>query len=150
MAYDPKIKEEELKNKVAADLFPGFDCTRILGNVDFCVQPKVKGPTLWETESLLWAEAKAGIREDFAPLFAQLVLTIGGERTFEHHSPPPFLGAFDSQKIAFLPWHLALDLFFRSDIDWTATPSDTESPAFRHVLSLVRPILDANLVAFSF
>ena len=30
MAYDPKIKEEELKNKVAADVFGDFDCTRIL------------------------------------------------------------------------------------------------------------------------
>ncbi len=150
MAYDPTIKEEELKNKVAADLFPEFDCTRILGNVDFCVQPKVKGPTLWETESLLWAEAKAGVRTDFAPLFAQLVLTVGGEKTFERHSPPPFLGAFDSEKIAFLPWHVVLDLFFRSDVDWSATPSDTESPAFRHVLGLLRPILDANLVLFRF
>lgn len=150
MAYDPTIKEEELKNKVAADLFPGFDCTRILGNVDFCVQPKVKGPTLWETESLLWAEAKAGIRTDFAPLFAQLVLTVGGEKTFERHSPPPFLGAFDSEKIAFLPWHVVLDLFFRSDVDWTATPSDTESPSFRHVLGLLRPVLDGNLVLFRF
>ena len=150
MAYDPKIKEEELKNKVAADLFPEFDCTRILGNVDFCVQPKVKGPTLWETESLLWAEAKAGVRPDFAPLFAQLVLTVGGEKTFERHSPPPFLGAFDAEKIAFLPWHVVLDLFFRSDVDWSATPSDTESPAFRHVLGLLRPVLGANLVLFRF
>ena len=150
MAYDSKLKEEEIKNKVAADLFPDYDCTRILGNVDFCVQPKVEGPTLWETESLLWAEAKAGVRADFAPLFAQLVLTVGSEKTFEKHSPPPFLGAFDCEKIAFLPWHVALDLFFRSDVDWSATPSDVESPAFRHVLSLVRPILDANLVLFHF
>ena len=150
MAYDPKIKEEELKNKVAADLFPEFDCTRILGNVDFCVQPKVRGPTLWETESLLWAEAKAGVRPDFAPLFAQLVLTVGGEKTFERHSPPPFLGAYDAEKIAFLPWHVVLDLFFRSDVDWSATPSDTELPAFRHVLGLLRPVLGANLVLFRF
>ena len=150
MAYDPKLREEEIKNKVAADVFGAFDCTRIFGAVDFCASVKVDGPTLWETESLLWAEAKAGVRADFAPLFAQLVLTIGGERTFERHSPPPFLGAFDSEKISFLPWYLALDLLFRSDIDWTAAPSDTESPAFRHILSLVRPILDANLVTFSF
>ena len=117
MPYDPHIREEELKNRVAVDLFPSFDCARILGDVDFCVQPKDAGPTLWETESLLWAEAKAGVRADFAPLFAQLVLTIGGEKTFETHSPPPFLGAFDSEKIAFLPWHAVLDLFFRPDID---------------------------------
>ena len=150
MAYDPKLKEEEIKNTVAADLFPSFNCSRILGNIDFCVQPKDEGPTLWETESLLWAEAKNGIRKDFAPLFAQLLLTIGGEKTFETHSPPPFLGAFDSRKIAFVPWHVVLDLFFRSDIDWTATPSNTESPAFKHILGIIRPILDATIVAFDF
>ena len=150
MAYNPKLKEEEIKNKVAADLFPSYDCTRILGNIDFCVQPKDQGPTLWETESLLWAEAKKGVHGDFGPLFAQLVLTIGGEKTFEKHSPPPFLGAFDSKKIAFLPWHEVLDLFFRSDIDWTATPSKLDTPAFQYVLGLVRPIFNAHHVAFSF
>ena len=150
MPYGKTLKEEEIKNKVAADLFPSYDCTRILGNIDFCVQPKDQGPTLWETESLLWAEAKNGVHADFAPLFSQLVLTVGGEKTFEKHSPPPFLGAFDSEKIAFLPWHTVLDLFFRSDIDFSATPSDWTTPAFAHVLGLVRPIFDANLVAFSF
>ncbi len=150
MPYDPSIPEEELKNRVARDVFGAFDCARIFGKVDFCVSPHVEGPTLWETESLLWAEAKKGARADFAPLFAQLVLTVGGERTFEKHSPPPFLGAFDCEKIAFLPWHAALDLFFRSDVDWTATPSKTDSPAFQHVLSLLRPILAAHLVSFPF
>lgn len=150
MAYDPKLKEEEIKNKVAADLFPSYDCTRILGKIDFCVQPKDQGPMLWETESLLWAEAKNGIHRDVAPLFAQLVLTIGGEKTYEKHSPPPFLGAFDSEKIAFLPWHTVLDLLFRSDIDFTTTPSDWTSSAFTHVLGLVQPIVGANLVQFQF
>lgn len=150
MAYNPKLKEEEIKNKVAADLFPSYDCTRILGNIDFCVQPKDQGPTLWETESLLWAEAKNGIHKDVAPLFAQLILTIGGEKTYDKHSPPPFLGAFDSEKIALLPWHAVLDLFFRSDIDFSATPSDWNTPAFAHVLGLVRPIVNANLVQFQF
>lgn len=150
MAYSTAIAEEELKNKVAHDVFGDYDCTRIFGKVDFCVSVRTAGPTLWETESLLWAEAKKGVRADFAPLFAQLVLTIGGEKTFEKHSPPPFLGAFDSERIAFLPWHVALDLFFRSDVDWTAAPSDAGSPAFLHVLDLVRPILAANLVSFRF
>lgn len=93
MPYDPTIPEEELKTRVARDAFAAFDCARIFGKVDFCVSPKVDGPMLWETESLLWAEAKKGVRADYAPLFAQLVLTVGGERTYERHSPPPFLGA---------------------------------------------------------
>ena len=38
--YPSSIREEELKNKVAADFFGAFDCTRIIGNVDFCVAAK--------------------------------------------------------------------------------------------------------------
>ena len=37
MAYYGNILEEELKNKVAQDLFSGFDTTQIIGRVDFCV-----------------------------------------------------------------------------------------------------------------
>lgn len=36
MAYD-NIREEELKNKVAADWFADYDTTQIIGNIDFCV-----------------------------------------------------------------------------------------------------------------
>ena len=31
------IREEELKNKIAIDYFWLHDCTKIMGNVDFCV-----------------------------------------------------------------------------------------------------------------
>ena len=31
------MREEELKNRVAADWFGAFDCSRIIGNIDFCV-----------------------------------------------------------------------------------------------------------------
>ena len=37
LRYPSSIREEELKNKVAADFFSAFDCTRIIGNIDFCV-----------------------------------------------------------------------------------------------------------------
>lgn len=150
MPYDPKLREEEIKNKVAVDVFGAFDCTRIFGAVDFCVSVKTAGPTLWETESLLWAEAKAGIRPDLAPLFAQLVLTVGKERTHEKHSPPPFLGAFDSEKIAFLPFHAVIDLFSANDFDWTVAPSDPSTREFRLLLDRVRPLLASGAFVFRF
>ena len=150
MAYDPKLKEEEIKNKVAADVFGDFDCTRILGAVDFCVSPKTSGPQLIEPESLLWAEAKAGIRDDFAPLFAQLVLTLGKARTFDDHLPPPYLAAFDSRKIAFLPYHEVVDLFYLNDFNWNVAPSDETTREFHLVLDRVRPILDSHLFTFRF
>ena len=150
MAYDPKLKEEEIKNKVAADVFGDFDCTRILGAVDFCVSPKTSGPQLLEPESLLWAEAKAGIRADFAPLFAQLVLTLGKARTFDDHLPPPYLAAFDCCKIAFLPYHEVVDLFYLNDFNWNVAPSDESTREFHLVLDRVRPILDSHLFTFRF
>jgi hypothetical protein len=62
MTYS-NIREEELKNKIAKDYFGVFDCTKIIGNVDFCVTIRTrnkKQKTLFEIESLLWAEAKRG------------------------------------------------------------------------------------------
>ena len=35
--YSTSLREEELKNKVAKDWFSAFDTTRIIGNIDFCV-----------------------------------------------------------------------------------------------------------------
>ncbi len=35
--YDTRLREEKLKNKVAADWFAAFDCTRIIGNIDFAM-----------------------------------------------------------------------------------------------------------------
>ena len=37
------IREEELKNRVAALFFGKCDCTRIVGNIDFCVIVKRMG-----------------------------------------------------------------------------------------------------------
>ena len=45
MAYN-NIREEELKNKVAKDVFNAFDCTKIVGNLDFCVTLPSKSPNL--------------------------------------------------------------------------------------------------------
>lgn len=57
------IREEEIKIKVGYDFFEKFDCSKILGNIDFCVilQPKHKTTShpsegLGEAISLLWAE----------------------------------------------------------------------------------------------
>ena len=150
MPYAPSLREEELKLKVARDVFGALDCTRILGAVDFCVSVRAAGPQLWEPESLLWAEAKAGIRSDLAPLFAQLVLTLGRARTFDDHLPPPFLGAFDAEKIAFLPYHEVVDLFYQNDFNWNVPPSDATTREFRLLLDRIRPLLAQGMRVFRF
>jgi hypothetical protein len=42
-----QIREEELKNRIARDYFSDFDCTQIIGNIDFCV------PVFYQQKELL-------------------------------------------------------------------------------------------------
>jgi len=88
------IREEELKNKVAQDYFWIYDCSKIIGNVDFCVCMHQSQKELFEQESVLWAEAKKG-SSDIYNSIVQLILTIGKARTFDKFLPPAMLGAFD-------------------------------------------------------
>lgn len=54
------IREEELKNKIAKDYFWLYDCSKIIGNVDFCVSLLNSEGEFFEQDSILWAEAKKG------------------------------------------------------------------------------------------
>lgn len=115
------IKEEELKLKVAADWFVGYDTTQILGNIDFAVFPPKDN--IFHTLPLLWAEAKTG-DYDVVTMFVQLILTIGKARTFNRMLPPAFLGAFDFEKFAFVPYNSIEDIFSINDFNWNVTPSN--------------------------
>lgn len=57
------IKEAEIKNKIEHDYFELYDCTKIIGNIDFCVSMQQQPIALLEQESLLWAEAKKGVSD---------------------------------------------------------------------------------------
>ena len=50
--YYQNIREEELKNKVAQDYFWHYDCSKIIGNVDFCVTMYNDKGDVFEHESL--------------------------------------------------------------------------------------------------
>lgn len=151
MSYK-NILEEELKNKVAQDVFWQFDCTRIIGKVDFCVAPITgvlhHGEGLGGvSQSLLWAEAKKD-KSDVYNSISQLILTIGKARTFVKFLPPPFLGAFDAEKIAFVPYNEIADIFYLNDFNWNVTPSDYESKEFKLILNKVKSILDKEAFIF--
>jgi hypothetical protein len=45
-------------------------------------------------------------------MFVQLILTIGKARTFNRYNPPPFLCAFDYEKIAIFLFFMAFLSFF--------------------------------------
>lgn len=150
MKYINIKKEEELKGKVGKDWFNNFDDTRILGNIDFCISPKIKAHNKkTELESFLWAEAKTG-DFDVISMFAQLIITIGKERTFDKHLPPAFLGAFDYKKIVFVPYNLIVDIFFINDFNWNVAPSNHNTKEFNIIKDRIENILQKHTYQFDF
>jgi len=149
-SYYGNILEEELKNKVAQDLFPQFDTTQIIGRVDFCVSIPADPLGLNEPESLLWAEAKQGTKHDIYHSFIQLILTLGKERPQDTMLPPAFLGAFDAEKIAFLPYSAILDVLHQNDFNWNVAPSDHKSKEFRQLQTLLEDLLHRGLEIYDY
>ena len=144
------IQEEELKNKVAHDYFADYDSTQIIGKIDFCIAVPQDGAGLSEPESLLWAEAKAGTRKDIYESFVQLIMTIGKARTFDSYLPPAFLGAFDAEKIAFLPYTNIIDVFYQNDFNWNAAPSDHETKEFKQLYGQVKAGIERDVLLYRF
>jgi hypothetical protein len=120
-------KEEELKNKVARDFFGSYDCTRIIGHVDFSVYPRSSKKLPVELAPYLWAEAKKHL-SDISRSITQLILTIGKERLFDNYLPPLYIGAFDAEKIAFVPYADIQEFFYANDFNWKITPSNHRHP----------------------
>jgi hypothetical protein len=143
------IREEELKNKVAQDYFWLYDCTKIIGNVDFCVSMHQSNPIHAEQESLWWAEAKTG-SSDIYKSIVQLILTIGKARTFDKFLPPAMLGAFDGEKIAFIPYNDIHEIFYQNDFNWNITPSNYDSKEFKLIHERVKADIDTNALLFYF
>jgi hypothetical protein len=147
----PNIREEELKNKIASDYFDGFDTTKIIGNVDFCITSKTdkKQQTLFPTHSILWAEAKKG-KSNIYTSFVQLILTIGKARTFDKELPPAYLGAFDAYQMAFIPYNEIQEIFYQNDFNWNVTPSNYETKEFKQIHSKVEQILTSQSLIFTY
>ena len=157
MAYSTSLREEEIKNKVAADYFKSYDSTKIIGNIDFCIakitdKSEGRQGLLFNdaeiTQSLLWAEAKKGTKHDIYESFVQLILTIGKGRTFEEFLPPVFLGAFDAEKMAFIKYNVVSEIFSQNDFDWKVTPSNHDTKEFKQLYSLVKDELERKSQIF--
>ena len=135
------IREETLKNKVTQDFFGKFDCTEIIKDIDFAVKLKRSANAIdFNDEYLLWAEAKRDSEEIFSML-TQLVLTIGKARTFDKTLPPPLLGCFDCEKIAFVPYADIQDIFYQNDFNWKVAPSDAKTREFKQVYAQIEKIV---------
>ena len=139
--YSLKDKEGTIINNVREDFFKDYDCRKLIGNIDFSVAIPQTGKELFpEIEYVLWAEAKKGSLSNsaFHDAFIQLIFTIGRERTFDKNLPPKFLGAFDAEKIAFIPFSAVMEVFSQNDFDWTVAPSDHESKEFKQLKEMVK------------
>jgi hypothetical protein len=145
------ILEEELKIRVGQDYFASFDDAKKLGKVDFCITLKNQNnqEDLFHTESLLWAEAKKG-KSDIYKSIVQLILTIGKARTFDKFLPPAYLGAFDAENIAFIPYNNISDIFYINDFNWNVTSSNHETKEFLMVYDKVKTIIDTYSLLFNF
>ncbi|MDO5759559.1 MAG: N-6 DNA methylase, partial [Bacteroidota bacterium] len=146
-------REEEIKNVVAKEFFGDYDCTKIIGNIDFCVcaKPNLQKNqmVLWnEPITLIWAEAKRGTKQDIYASFVQLILTIGKASTFNKYTPPLFLVAFDAEKIAFLRWNKIQHIFLLNDFNWNITSSDHDNKYFKLLYSLIKDNLEKESLLF--
>ena len=148
--YDLNIREEELKNLVRDDWFGKYDGNKIIGNIDLsvCVPTEPGQLELFDLDFFLWAEAKKGNNEDIDDSLVQLIMTIMKARTYNDYMPPLYLGAFDAEKFAFIPYddklqrQVIFDQILENDIDWTrVTPSDHSSDEFGKVKKKAKEIL---------
>lgn len=165
--YPLNLAEEELKHKVAADFFSPnpqsenikldkeqkailktLDSTQILGRIDFCISYNAK--TLFQPINFLWAEAKKGNKANIIESFIQLILTIGKEKTYENNLPPLFLGAFDCERIAFIPYHELDSIFTQNDFNWNVTPSKHDTKEFKQLHALAKELIEKQKLQFSF
>jgi hypothetical protein len=148
MKYKGVHYEDEIKGKVGRDWFSKYDYTRRLGDIDFCVSP-LKQINPKDPQSFIWAEAKT---KDFDPIvmFAQLIMTIGQERTFDKYLPPTFLGAFDSKKIVFVPYNEISDIFYLNDFNWTTKASNHTTKEFLFIKKRIEGILQKSTFEFDF
>ncbi len=139
------LREEALKNAVREDFFGDY-FTTILGNIDFVVVLPEGTP---EYSSVLWAEAKRGKNHDIYESFVQLILTIGKQKD-KGYMPPPYIGAFDGEKIAFIEYHRIQEVFYRNDFNWNVTPSDHETQEFKRLYALCRKTLEENKIIYRY
>ena len=157
MSHYENLQEEELKLVIAEQFFAQYDCKPRIGKIDFCAVQKEKAQIqeinaerVKEIVSLLWAEAKRGVVSDLYKPLVQLILTIGKARTFETYLPPPFLAAFDAEKIAFIPYKDILPFFAINDFNWNITPSDDTSREFGLLYAAVKDTLERTSYIFRY
>jgi len=148
--YSNTQKEETFKAAIFRDFFSSskYAYEPNIGNIDFIVTEAKTLKSNLLKRHYLWAESKKGIADIYAML-TQLVLTV--KKTYEkgEHLPPPYIGCFDTDKIAFVPFHDILPIFSDNDVNWNVTPSNHTTADFLKTKEKVEKLSKDNIVIYN-
>ncbi|GAA7832565.1 hypothetical protein HpCOL20_08730 [Helicobacter pylori] len=140
------LNEEPLKSQIKAEFFKDKKFLYSGDKIDFMLSYKHFNATL----PILWGEAKRGNFDDLDKAFTQLLLTIGKHRLYTHHTPP-YLCAFNAFRMEFIAFDDAITSFFyKSDIDFSITPSNHNTEGFKHALDAFKAMSKSHKFVFDF
>ncbi|MGL2506024.1 hypothetical protein ACOWN9_07210 [Helicobacter pylori] len=141
------LNEEPLKSQIKAEFFKDKKFLYSGDKIDFMLSYKHSNATL----PILWGEAKRGDFDDLDKAFTQLLLTIGKHRLYTHHTPP-YLCAFNAFRMEFIAFNDTITSFFyKSDIDFSITPSNHNTEGFKHALDAFKAMCKPhNKLVFDF
>ncbi|MCQ2916969.1 hypothetical protein JT142_02005 [Helicobacter pylori] len=141
------LNEEPLKIQIKAEFFKDKKFLYSGDKIDFMLSYKHSNATL----PVLWGEAKRGDFDDLDKAFTQLLLTIGKHKLYTHHTPP-YLCAFNAFRMEFIAFNDTITSFFyKSDIDFSITPSNHNTEGFKHALDAFKAMSKPhNKLVFDF
>ncbi|AHA87604.1 hypothetical protein U063_0239 [Helicobacter pylori BM012A] len=140
------LNEEPLKSQIKAEFFKDKKFLYSGDKIDFMLSCKHSNATL----PILWGEAKRGDFDDLDKAFTQLLLTIGKHRFYTHHTPP-YLCAFNAFRMEFIAFNDTITSFFyKSDIDFSITPSNHNTEGFKHALDAFKAMCKPHKLVFDF
>ncbi|WRD08367.1 hypothetical protein E5K83_06895 [Helicobacter pylori] len=140
------LNEEPLKSQIKAEFFKDKKFLYSGDKIDFMLSYKHSNATL----PILWGEAKRGDFDDLDKAFTQLLLTIGKHRLYTHHTPP-YLCTFNAFRMEFIAFNDTITSFFyKSDIDFSITPSNHNTEGFKHALDAFKAMCKSHKLVFDF
>ncbi|WP_001127612.1 hypothetical protein [Helicobacter pylori] len=143
------LNEEPLKNQIKAEFFKDKKFRYSGDKIDFMLSYQHTNATL-PVLPILWGEAKRGDFDDLDKAFTQLLLTIGKHRLYTHHTPP-YLCAFNAFRMEFIAFNDTITSFFyKSDIDFSITPSNHNTEGFKHALDAFKAMCKPHKLVFDF
>ncbi|WQU86694.1 hypothetical protein KVE10_07145 [Helicobacter pylori] len=143
------LNEEPLKIQIKAEFFKDEKFRYSGDKIDFMLSYQHTNATL-PVLPILWGEAKRGDFDDLDKAFTQLLLTIGRHKLYTHHTPP-YLCAFNAFRMEFIAFNDTITSFFyKSDIDFSITPSNHNTEGFKHALDAFKAMCKPHKLVFDF